>query len=98
MKTLLLFAQLLVTQAREQPDTLRAALSRSFSNAAFSASETERRAQILRARNLANVYATAWSDSFLVRQVARFEKLQPAQQKVRVLADSLRLAGNTSLG
>ena len=48
MKALLLFAQLLVTQAREQPDTLRAALSRSFSNAAFSSSETERRAQILR--------------------------------------------------
>jgi CHAT domain-containing protein/Tfp pilus assembly protein PilF len=98
MKLLLVFAQLLVTQAREQPDTLRAALSRSFSNAAFSASATERRAQILRARNFANAYATAWSDSFLVRQVARFEKLQPAQQKVRALADSIRLAGNTSLG
>ena len=98
MKTFLILAQILVVQARQQPDTLRAALSRSFSNAAFAASESERRSQILRARNLASAYAAAWNDSFLVRQVARFEKLQPTQRKARVLADSLRLAGNTSLG
>ena len=98
MKTLLLFAQLLVTQAREQPDTLRTALSRSISNAAFSASETDRRSQILRARNLANVYAIAWSDSFFIRQVTRFERSQPSQQKTHVVADSLRLAGNFALG
>ena len=98
MITLLLFAQLLVTQAREQPDTLRTALSRSLSNAAFAVSETERRAQILRARDLASAYAAAWNDSFFVRQVVRFEKLQPDKRKTRVIADSLRLAGNVSLG
>src|SRR6478672_10374359 len=98
MKTLLLFAQLLVTQAREQPDTLRTALSRTISNAAFSASETDRRSQILRARNLANVYAIAWSDSFFIRQVKRFERSQLSQQKTHVVADSLRLAGNFALG
>lgn len=98
MKTLLLFAQLLVVQARQQPDTLRAELSRSFSKAAFASDESERRAQIFRARKLATAYAAAWDDSFLVRQVARFEKLEPNQRKGRVIADSLRLAGNFAVG
>ena len=97
MKTILLL-QLLVLQAREQPDTLRAALSRSFASAASTTTEAERHAQIIRARDLASAYAIAWNDSFLVRQVARFERLRPSQQKARVLADSLRLAGNSALG
>src|SRR4029078_11389470 len=46
---------------------------------------------------LADAYALAWKDSFLIREVARFESLPPARRKVRVLADSLRLAGNAAL-
>jgi CHAT domain-containing protein/Tfp pilus assembly protein PilF len=88
----------LVLQARAQPDSLRAALSRSFAAAALSANERDRSAQLLRAHSLANAYATAWNDSFFVRQVARFEALQPSQRKTRVFADSLRLAGNAALG
>ena len=98
MKTLLLFAQLLAVQAREKPDTIRAELSRSFSIVASTANETERRTQIVRARDLSRAYAIAWSDSFLVRQVTRFERSQPSQQKTHVVADSLRLAGNFALG
>ncbi len=98
MKTLLVFAQLLVVQAREKADTLRTELSRSFSIVASTSNETERRAQIIRARDLARAYAIAWNDSFLVRQVTRFERSQPSQQKTHVLADSLRLAGNFALG
>ena len=87
----------LIAQARLQPDSLRAALSRTFA-AAASATDRGRSAQLLRARGLAGAYAIVWKDSFLVRQVARFEALPPAQRKMRVLADSLRLAGNVALG
>jgi CHAT domain-containing protein/tetratricopeptide (TPR) repeat protein len=87
----------LMAQARVQPDSLRAALSRSFAGAASSANQRDLSAQLIRARSLANAYAVAWKDSFLVRQVARFEASPPAQRRARVIADSLRLAGNVAL-
>ncbi len=87
----------LVAQARQQPDSLRAALSRSFAAAASSANDRDRDVHLLRARDLAGAYAVAWKDSFLLRQVKRFESLPPTQRKARVLADSIRLAGNVAL-
>jgi CHAT domain-containing protein len=87
----------MLAQAREQPDSLRASLSRSFVAATLAANERELTAALRRARSLASAYASAWNDSFLVRQVVRFESLPPARRKVRVLADSLRLAGNAAL-
>jgi CHAT domain-containing protein len=88
----------LVAQARQQPDTVREALSHAFSDAATAASDRQRVQHLFRARRLAEAYATAWVDSFFIRQVARFESASPAQRKERVLADSLRLAGNKAVG
>ena len=88
----------LLAQAQQQPDTARAALSRTFAAVVSATSARERDAQLLRGRRLANAYARAWNDSFFVRQVMRFEEWSPAQRKARVVADSIRLAGNNTLG
>jgi len=71
----------LVAEARQRPDTTRKALTVAFSQAAPAATPAERAAYLSRAHRLANAYARAWDDSFLVRQVSWFEGLTPAQQK-----------------
>ena len=76
-----------VEDVRLRPDSARTALRRLL--AAGSIAEAER---------LAAAYAIAWSDSFFVRQVARFRSLSPAEQQAKVAADSVRLAGNAALG
>jgi CHAT domain-containing protein/tetratricopeptide (TPR) repeat protein len=50
------------------------------------------------ARTLAETYAAAWSDSFLVLRVARFETASPAQRKAMVASDSLWRAGRAAIG
>lgn len=87
----------LIASARDQPDSARAQLYRTFSAIASTRLPTDRQSKLDFAKRLAGAYARAWSDSFLVRQVARFETLTTAQRNARVAADSLRLAGNAAM-
>ncbi|MEP6508023.1 MAG: tetratricopeptide repeat protein, partial [Gemmatimonadales bacterium] len=82
-----------IALARNQPDSLRAAISRAYSVAASTPDSRVRFTEILRARRLAEGYQRAWSDPFLVRQVWRFEKMSQARRGIYVLADSLRRSG-----
>src|SRR5213080_2342943 len=45
------------------------------------------------ARGLAAAYAVAWSDSFLVREVARFATWPAERRAAKIWADSVRRAG-----
>jgi CHAT domain-containing protein len=50
------------------------------------------------ARRLAQAYAVAWHDEFLVREVARFAAWPPERRAEKVSVDSLRRAGITAFG
>ena len=94
---LLAVDSVLVTQARQQPDSTRAAISRAFSIVASSSSDRERTVQLSRARSFAAAYAAAWKDSFLLSEVTRFERWSRRQQQTRVRSDSLKRAGVAAL-
>jgi CHAT domain-containing protein len=81
----------LVDRTRQRPDDTRDALRRLLAEAAGGA-------PLAAAERLAGAYAVAWQDSFLVRQVGRFQSLSAADRQAKVAADSLRLAGNAALG
>jgi len=87
-----------VANASVRPDTLRDVLSQTFAAIARTTNLGERKAQFSRAHRLADAYSVAWRDSFFVRQVSQFEGRTAAERNERVLADSLRFAGNTTLG
>lgn len=84
--------------ARDQPDSLREALSRTFARAATANAGGERDAELRLARRLADGYARAWADSFHLVQVASFARWSPRERLARVAADSLRRAGIEALG
>ena len=86
----------LVARSRAAPDAVREALRGLFVSAASAADSSE--AFLERARRMARAYAVAWRDSFLIRQVTRFESFSPAERRLKVTADSLRLAGNAAAG
>jgi len=50
------------------------------------------------AKSLANGYAIAWQDSFLVRQVSRFAAWPPSRQEQRLWVDSVRRVGVAAYG
>lgn len=83
----------LIDRTRQRPNETREALRQLLAVAAG-----EEGASFAEAKRLAGAYAIAWQDSFLVRQVARFQSLSPADRKTKVAADSMRLAGNATLG
>jgi len=85
----------LIVPAHERPDDLREALRRLF---AVAAADTRPAEPLAAAERLARAYAVAWRDSFLVREVARFEAWPLAERRAKVAADSLRRAGNDALG
>ncbi len=85
----------LVAQTHDRPDDVREALHRLLVQAA---ADTQAVEPLAAAGRLARAYAVAWRDSFLLRQVARFESWSPAQRRLKVSADSLRLAGNDAFG
>ena len=85
----------LIAFAHERPDSLRNALHARLVDAAADSQDAE---PLAAAERLAQAYAVAWRDSFLVRQVARFEAWTPAERRAKIAADSLRLAGNVALG
>ena len=85
----------LIARVRERPDDVRDALRRMFS---LAAADTQPAEPLAAAEHLSRAYAVAWRDSFLLRQVARFEAWSNAERREKVAADSLRLAGNAALG
>ncbi len=85
----------LVALARDRPDSVREALHRLLIRAA---ADSQAGVPLTAAERLARAYAVAWRDSFLLRQVARFESWSPAQRRLKVAADSLRLTGNDAFG
>jgi CHAT domain-containing protein/tetratricopeptide (TPR) repeat protein len=84
----------LVARMREAPDDGREALRGLLARAAVDIG-TDR--PLAAADRLAQAYAVAWRDSFLLRQVARFTAWSPTERRTKVEADSLRRAGNAAL-
>src|SRR5687767_12696109 len=62
-----------ITFARQAPDSLRERLRRHLAQSTGVASDAEQRRHLKAARDLAGLYAVAWHDSVLLRQVDRFE-------------------------
>ncbi|HXI64888.1 MAG TPA: CHAT domain-containing tetratricopeptide repeat protein [Gemmatimonadales bacterium] len=88
----------LVVRAQERPDDIRDALRRLFALAAPPSHDTLQAVSLAAATRLAGAYAVTWRDSFLLRQVARYRSLPPAERRAKVAADSLRRTGNEALG
>jgi CHAT domain-containing protein len=88
----------LVSAARAQPDSLRAALARTLALAASPADDVGRATELRIARRLAAAWGRAWADPFFLREVARFEAWAPARRAGKVAADSLRRAGIIAYG
>jgi len=81
---------------RNHPDDIRPAFRILLRAAAHAAGDSLE--SFSAAEYLAAAYASAWRDSFLVREVVRFRSWSPADRRVKVTADSLRAAGNGALG
>ena len=47
---------------------------------------------------LASAYTEVWEDSFPLTNLARFNRLSQNQRRAKVVADSIRVAGNTAFG
>ena len=77
----------LIVEIRARPLAIRDAVT-----------DALRRSDTVIARRLADAYAAAWDDSFLVRQVARFASWPPERRATKVWVDSLRRAGITAYG
>jgi CHAT domain-containing protein/Tfp pilus assembly protein PilF len=77
----------LATEVRARPLVVREAVSQALT-----------KNQIDVAHSLAAAYALAWSDSFLVREVARFAAWSPAARAAKVWDDSVRRAGIAAFG
>ncbi len=77
----------LVTETRARPLVVREAITRALANN-----------ELAVAHNLAAAYALAWSDSFLVREVARFSGWPPAARAAKVWDDSVRREGIAAYG
>lgn len=87
----------LVTLARQQPDSARTAITRLLALSVFQ-TDTLPAKTLTAAGDIARAYAIAWRDSFFVRQVTAFEHWNAGQRVTKVAIDSLRRAGNEALG
>jgi CHAT domain-containing protein len=86
----------LVVIAMHEPDSLRAAITHARADAAGASAEPGRSASLVFAARLARGYASAWSDSFFVREVGRFVGAPIAWRRNWVIADSTRRAGTAT--
>jgi CHAT domain-containing protein/tetratricopeptide (TPR) repeat protein len=77
----------LVLEIRSRPLAVRDAVTQALARGDQSA-----------AQSLAAAYATAWSDSFLVREVARFATWPAERRAAKVWADSMRRSGVAAFG
>ena len=85
----------LTVEARARPLELREALSGTLARAVAGA-PVVREQELRTARRLAAAYASAWRDSFLVREVERFSAWPAERRASKVWADSVRRAGNVA--
>lgn len=88
----------LITSALQQPDSTRAAIARFLTRSLSQTTDSLVAKNMTAARDIARAYATAWQDSFLVRQVEAFEGWSHSERRTKIAADSLRLAGNDAFG
>ena len=86
----------LVVEARRRPADLRESIGAMFARAVEDTSDDSAHLEI--ARRLATAYAIAWKDSFLVREVRRFEAWPPAARRDKVRIDRIRREGNAAYG
>jgi CHAT domain-containing protein/Tfp pilus assembly protein PilF len=77
----------LVVEIRARPLAVRDAVT-----------DALRRSDVTVARRLADAYAAAWDDSFLVREVARFAAWSRERRATKVWVDSVRRAGVVAYG
>jgi CHAT domain-containing protein/predicted negative regulator of RcsB-dependent stress response len=84
--------------AREHPDRVRDEIARMLRLAAGASTSSEAAAPLATARELAEAYAVAWTDSFFVRQVARFESATTEQRADMAAADSLLRTARVVIG
>ncbi len=84
--------RVLVAQARSWPLQVREAVTDALVRSASSNPAVASGPLDVAAR-LAAAYAAAWTDSFLVREVARFAAWPPLRRAAKVAADSVRRAG-----
>src|SRR5213593_2102803 len=101
--TLRLFARrlpesALVVELRSRPFAVRDAVTDALRETVKGQTAATREEQLTTARQLAAAYAVAWSDSFLVREVARFTAWPSARRAGKVWADSVRRAGIRAYG
>jgi len=87
----------LVLETRARPLVLREALTEALARA-VNGPAAAREEELTAARRLAAAYGMAWSDSFLVREVARFAAWPPERRAAKVWADSVRRAGIAAFG
>ncbi|UCG76284.1 MAG: CHAT domain-containing protein [Gemmatimonadota bacterium] len=78
----------------DRPNEAREALHQVLKDLAVE-TDAGRQGELLAAADgIAQAYATAWSDSFLLRSVQRFAAWTPDERRRKAKADSLRRAGN----
>ena len=87
-----------VNSAALQPDSARSGITRLLALSISQTTDSARAASISAAREIASAYNAFWKDSFLVRQVAAFERWNTTQRAAKISVDSLRRAGNDALG
>ena len=88
-------ARALVQRVRSRPDAAREAVQLLLADAmAAQGSDQAEEEFLLAAERLAEAYAEAWTDSFLLRQVRRFQAWSPPARLAKLKTDSLRRAGN----
>lgn len=85
----------LIQRAHRQPAALREAISALRGPASVGDSGSHR--AVMNAARLAAAYAHQWSDSFYVRQVARFAALSVPDRRATFLADSVARVGEVIL-
>ena len=83
----------LVVEVRTRPLSARDALTEALALSVKGSDES-----LTAARRLADAYAAAWADSFLVREVARFARSSAGRRASKVWVDSVRRAGIAAYG
>src|SRR5688500_17674893 len=77
-----------VVEVRPRPLSARDALTEALALSVNGSDES-----LTVARRLADAYAAAWADSFLVREVDRFARSSAGRRASKVWVDSVRRAG-----
>jgi CHAT domain-containing protein/tetratricopeptide (TPR) repeat protein len=84
--------------AGARADSLRDGVARALRFASAAGSDSARAQFLSSARGLAREYAAAWSDPFLERRVAHFERASAADRLHIAASDSLWRAGRAAIG